>query len=182
VLCLALAPARVEDSARAGRGASVERGQRITLEEALALALPGCEIERQVVYLTDEQKKQAAELAGVPVESGIVRPYRGTKDGKLAGTVYFDAHKVRTLRETLLVLVDPAGKVARVELVAFGEPDEYAPRARWFAQFAGRALDDELQLDRGIRGITGATLSARAATAAVRRVLALHAVLDPRPK
>ncbi|MDH3816392.1 MAG: hypothetical protein OEV48_17995 [Acidobacteriota bacterium] len=37
-------------------------------------------------------------------------------------------------------------------------------------------MDDELALKRDIRPVTGATLTARATTEAVRRVLAIHAV------
>jgi hypothetical protein len=151
----------------------------LTLEEALKLALPDCEIERATAYLTDDQKKKADELAGEALESSVVRPYIGRKDGKLVGTVYFDTHKVRTLRETILVLVDKDQKVARIELLAFGEPDEYAPKPEWYGQFVGKALDDELNLKRGIRNIGGASLTARATTSAVRRVLAAHKVLNP---
>ena len=151
----------------------------ITLEEALKLALPDCQVERATVYLTDDQKKRADELAGEPLDSAIVRPYIGRKDGVLVGTVYFDSHRVRTLRETILVLVDTDQKVARIELLAFGEPDEYAPKADWYGQFIGKQLDDELNLKRGIRNIAGASLTARATTSAVRRVLAAHKVLNP---
>ncbi len=154
----------------------------LTLDEALKLALPECTLEKRVVYLTKEQLARVALLAGCESDSAIARPYIGTKDGKLVGTVYVDAHKVRTSKETLLVLVAPDGKVARIELLAFGEPEEYAPKAEWYAQFVGKVLDDELELRRGLRGIAGASLSARATTNAVRRMLALHKVLGEVPK
>jgi hypothetical protein len=153
----------------------------LTPDEALKLALPGCVIERSTVYLTDEQKARVEKLAGSALESAIVYPYVGKKDGTLVGTVYFETHRVRTLRETLLVLVDRDSKVGRIELLAFGEPDEYAPKGEWYAQFVGKPLDDELALKRSIRGIAGASLTARATTDAVRRVLALHQTLDPKP-
>lgn len=149
----------------------------LKLEEALALAFEGCEIEKRVVYLTDDQRAAAAKLAGVEVESKIVRPYVATKDGKLVGVAYVDVHRVRSLKESVMVVVDPNGKIARVELLSFAEPLEYAPKAQWWGQFVGKGLDDELALKRGVRGITGATLSARAAVDAARRVLALHQVL-----
>lgn len=150
----------------------------LTLEEALALAFEGCELEKQVVYLTDEQRAAAAKLAGVDVESKIVRPYVATKGGKLVGVAYVDVHRVRSLKESVLVVVDPKGKIARIELLSFAEPLEYAPKAQWWGQFVGKGLDDELALKRGVRGISGATLSARAAVDAARRVLALHQVLE----
>jgi hypothetical protein len=84
---------------------------------------------------------------------------------------------VRTLEETVMVVVDPDGRVARVEVIAFDEPPDYLPRAEWYRQFDGRPLDAELDLERAIRPVTGATLTAVATTAAARRVLALHRAL-----
>ena len=80
-----------------------------------------------------------------------------------------------------MVLVDATGAIARIEVMSFGEPEEYLPRPHWYAQFSGRKLDDELSLKRGVRPISGATLTARATTEAARRVLALHRVLRRRP-
>jgi len=153
----------------------------LTLEEALALCFPGATIERGTAYLTESQLARAKELAREPVESAIVHPYRALRDGVLVGTAWVDVHRVRSLRETLFVAVGSDQRVLRVELLAFAEPQEYIPRGSWYEQFRGRALDDELDLRRGIRGVTGATLTARATTAAVRRVLALQRVLDGAP-
>lgn len=150
----------------------------LTLEEALALCFEGCEIAKEVVYLTDEQRAAAIKLARVELDAKIARPYVATKDGKRVGVAYVDVHRVRSLKESVLVVVDPKGKLARVELLSFAEPLEYVPKAQWWGQFVGRPLDDELALKRGVRGITGATLSARAAVDAARRVLALHKVLE----
>jgi hypothetical protein len=149
----------------------------LTLEEALALAFPGCKVEPRTVYLDDDQLARARELSGVEVASSMVRPYVARCDGRVAGAAYFDAHRVRTLPETLMVVVSADGTLERVEVLAFREPEDYIPRATWYAQFEGERLDEELSLRRGIRGVTGATLTARATTDAVRRVLALHRVL-----
>lgn len=151
----------------------------LTVEEALELVFPKAEVKRGRVYLTAEQKKRASKLAKVPIEQGIVRPYvaRDAK-GKLLGTAYLDVHRVRTLKETLLIVVDPEQRVRRIEILSFGEPLDYLPRGNWYAQFTGKRLDDKLTLKGGIRGVTGATLTARATTEAVRRVLALHQVLN----
>ena len=78
-----------------------------------------------------------------------------------------------------MVVVDPAGAIRRIEVLSFDEPEEYLPRPGWYAQFPGKPLDDELSLKRGIRPITGATLTARVTTDAARRCLALHRVLHP---
>ncbi len=146
-------------------------------DEALALAFPGCKVEKDTVFLSADQQKKAGALAGEPIESALVHPYRAVCDGKPGGTAYFDTHRVRTLPETLLVVVGPDGAVRRIEVVSFYEPEDYLPRAAWYGQFVGKPLRDGLRIKQDIRNIAGATLTARATTAAVRRVLALHKVL-----
>jgi hypothetical protein len=163
-----------------GAGAVPPAAARVFLsvDEALELAFPGCSVERDNAFLTEAQVARASELAGEEVESALAYPYRATCDGEPAGTAYFDTHRVRTLPETLMVVVDPEGEVERIEILSFKEPPEYIPREIWYDQFTGRELDPELQLKRGIRHVTGATLTAQATTSAVRRVLAIHRVLQ----
>ena len=153
----------------------------LTQAQALSLAFPeGSKVERKTVFLTDEQLAKAKTLAGpdVDVHGALVVRYVGTDPaGKPIGTAYFDTHRVRTVDETLMVVVDPSGRASRVEILDFDEPPEYLPKKGWLAQLLGRDLDDELRLKRGIRPITGASLSSKAATDAVRRILALHRVI-----
>jgi hypothetical protein len=140
----------------------------------------GADVERQTRFLTEAQVERAKTLAGsgVEIRSAMVTRYVGRRDGKVVGTAYFDTHRVRTLQETLMVLVGPTGEILALELLSFDEPEDYRPRDAWYEQFTGRSLDSELALKRGIHGITGATLSAESATDAVRRTLAIVAVLQ----
>jgi len=149
----------------------------LTVQEALELAFPGAEITERTVYLSEEQLGRAEELAGVEIPSALVRAHVARRDGELVGTAYFDAHRVRTLPETLMIVVDPDGRVERVEVLSFDEPEDYLPREVWYDQLLERPLDEELHLGRGIRPVTGATLTARATTQATRRALAVHRVL-----
>lgn len=150
----------------------------LSLEEALSLAFPGASIERATTYLTGAQVAEAEAASGQTPGSALVVRYLATRDGRRLGTAYLDTHRVRTLPETVLVVVTPAGAVARVEVLSFAEPEEYMPREGWYRLFDGRALDEELAVKRGIRPVTGATLTVAATTAAVRRVLALHRVIE----
>jgi hypothetical protein len=111
------------------------------------------------------------------VPSALVNYYAASRGGQPAGTAWFDTHRVRTLPETLMIVVDPQGRVGRIEVLSFREPQDYLPRGAWYEQFRGKALDANLQIKRDIRPVTGATLTARATTDAVRRVLALHQIL-----
>lgn len=149
----------------------------LTVGEALEMAFPECEIERRTVYLTEAQKSDAGKLARVELESAIVYPYVARKEGRIAGVVYFDSHIVRTLGETIMVAIDRNDRVSRVELLVFNEPPEYIPPDAWYRLFSGRQLDDRLAVNRGIRGILGATLTTRSTADAVRRMLAIHHVI-----
>lgn len=151
-----------------------------TVDEALSRSFPGCDVHRMTVFLTDEQMADAGSVAGLEVASGLVHPYVSSCEGRPNGTAYFDTHRVRTLPETLMIVVSPEGTVRQVEILVFDEPEEYIPRPIWYRQFLGETLDDDLLLGRGIDGVTGATLTARATTEAVRRVLALHSILQGR--
>ena len=157
------------------------RAQRLTQDQALGLAFPGAEIERRTVFLEPAQTARVAALAGrgVEVRASVVSYYVATRGGAPVGVAYFDAHRVRTLDEVLMIVVTPDARIARVETVSFREPPEYEAPAGWLRLFDDRELDDDLAQRRGIANITGATLTARAATWAVRRVLALHQVIDP---
>ncbi len=149
----------------------------MTQEAALAAAFPGKLPERRTAYLTEEQATALERLTGAPPPTRVIVYYVGAGADGAPAVAWFDTHLVRTLPETVMILSDAGAKVLRVDVLTFEEPIEYLPRPRWFEQFQGRALDDSLAPGRGIPAVTGATLSSRAVTGAVRRCLALHAVL-----
>jgi len=152
----------------------------LSVEEALRLAFPRAEVERETVFLTDAEVAAAAKAAGRPVDRALVVRYVARRDGARIGTAYVDVHRVRTLQESLFVVVSADAKLERVEVLSFDEPPDYVPRKTWYEQFDGRGLDDDLRLDGGIRAVSGATLTAGATTAAARRVLAVHRVIEDR--
>lgn len=154
----------------------------LTQEEALELAFPApAEVERRTAFLSEDQLARARSLAGsdVEIDQGVVTHYVGRVDGVVTGTAYFDVHRVRTKNEVVMVVVDPDDTVRRVDVVKFTEPTEYLAPQPWIDQFDGRALEEALSVRGDIHNLTGATLTARAMTRAVRRVLAFHAVIDP---
>lgn len=147
-------------------------------DEALALAFPQAEkVDQRSFFLTDEQAQQVATLAAAPVESKLATFYIGQKNGTVTGYAFIDTHIVRTQPETFLIVLSPTGGIEKVFVLAFYEPEEYLPTERWLRQFDRQVLSPELQLRQKIHGIAGATLTARAVTSGVRRVLALFQVL-----
>jgi Na+-translocating ferredoxin:NAD+ oxidoreductase RnfG subunit len=146
----------------------------MTVERALQTVFPPPQrTERRTLYLDDERVRRAEDASGVRVEARVVSYYVGESDGRVSGYAYLDTHLVRTLPETVMVVVAPEGALLRIDVLSFDEPEDYLPTSRWLQQFEGRSLQD-LGAGRGIRTLTGATLSSRAVTQAARRVLALH--------
>ena len=158
--------------------ASLCFAKTITKEEALKAAYPGAEIRSEMLFLTDTEKKEAEKNSGGTLTTQLVARFDAMQNGKLVGRAYLDTHTVRTKKETLLVMLNGDGTLKRVEVVAFLEPPEYMPGDRWYRQFDGKQLDENLKLDRDIHAVTGATLTARATTDAVRRIMAVDAVLQ----
>lgn len=151
-----------------------------TRREALETAYPGAEIRAERVFLSAAEKDAAQRLSGEEISSSLVARYVARREGRVIGRAYVDTHVVRTKKESLLICLDAEGAVRRIEVTAFLEPPEYLASAPWYAQFAGRKLNDDLRMSRGIRPIAGATLTAQAATDAVRRALAIDRALRER--
>ena len=152
-------------------------GAPITRAEALALAFPDAEIAAERVFLTVDQVREVEARSGEAMASGLIARYVATRDGVVVGRAYVDTHVVRTKKESLLIALDADGTVWRIDVTAFLEPPEYVAPEVWMKQYTTRTLTSELDLQRAIRPLAGATLTARATNGAVRRVLAIDAVL-----
>jgi hypothetical protein len=138
----------------------------LTRSQALELAFPkDAKVERKTSFLTDAQADAAKKKARAPLDSKVWTYYQAASStGAPLGWAYFETHPVRTMTETILVAIGPDGTVRFIEVLAFAEPER-------------RRLDDELALRRGLRGITGSTLTAEAVAQGARRVLAVHEVI-----
>ncbi len=153
-------------------------GQGISREEALRGVYPGAAIRAEQVFLTPAQQREAATRAGADAPSALVARYVATRDGQVVGRAYVDTHTVRTKKESLLISLDVAGQLKRIDVTAFLEPAEYRASEGWLRQYRDRRLDRDLTINRAIRPIAGATLTAQAINAAVRRVLVIDGVLQ----
>lgn len=151
---------------------------QITREEALEAVYPGATIRAEQVFLTPGQQKQVITQSDADVPSALIARYVATKDGATIGRAYVDTHVVRTKKESLLISLDGKGQVLRIDVTAFNEPPEYRASEPWLRQYRGKPLSDDLEVNRAIRPIAGATLTARETNKAVRRVLAVDAVLQ----
>jgi transcriptional regulator of nitric oxide reductase len=152
-------------------------------KEALALAFPESDrVDEKSLLLDDAQAQRVEELSRSRLESRLLRIYTGYRGEERLGYAFIDVHTVRTLPEAFMVVLTPAGVVRDVRLLAFHEPLEYMPSARWYQQFLNKDRTAPLRLGDDVHGIVGATLSSRAATEGVRRALALYQVVVVQPE
>lgn len=147
-----------------------------TREQALAEAFPGAAIERRSIVLDARQGAAVQKRARAKLETRVGGAYVAMRGDTLLGTAFFDTRNIRTMPGTFMIVIAPDSTVARVEMLAFHEPQDYRPPARWLAQFRGRPLSDRLWPKREIRSLSGASLTSQAVTESVRLALALYEV------
>jgi len=149
-------------------------------ESAIELAFPDADsVTTRTLTLSTADASDIASRAGVLIDSRLVRVYQAWSGGSISARGIINTHNVRSLPETLFVVVDPQHQVQAVHLLAFHEPVQYSATQKWFSQFEERGLDSDMAVRRGIAGIAGATMTSNAITAAVRRCLATLEVAFP---
>ncbi|MGH7726794.1 MAG: FMN-binding protein, partial [Candidatus Eiseniibacteriota bacterium] len=161
-------------------GPTAARGRVLLTRDAALAQVFGADakIESRSSYLTPDQVTTVERAAQARLASPRIVTYRATRGDSLLGTAYLDTHLVRTMNETILIAVSRSGRVAAVEVLAFNEPEDYLPPRRWLEKFDDRALSKDLRPGEAVPNLGGATLTARAVAAAVRRTLALHRTIE----
>jgi hypothetical protein len=145
--------------------------------EAMALAFgENATIETLSLFPDDQQTQKIQELAKTKLESGLFTFYVGKSGGKVLGYAAIESVTVRTKPETLLIVLSPEGELKQIVTLAFHEPPEYQPPENWFEQLYKRPLAD-MDFNKGIQGISGATLSTRANVNSTRKVLAIFEIM-----
>lgn len=163
-----------------GGAAPAVAGIYVTQSQALAEAFPGARVERRTFALTPDQARAVEGRARVRLPSRLITAYPAWRADTLAGTAFFESRTIRAMPGVFMVVVAPDTTIARIEVLAFHEPPDYRPPARWLDGFARRRLDDRLWPARDLRNLAGATLSARSVTESGRLALALYeTVLAP---
>jgi len=149
----------------------------LTEKAALARAFPGQAVERRILYLKPEQVKEIEKAARSKLPSAVVTVFVARSGENITGRAVLDTHVVRTMPESLLTVIEPDGRLRMALVLQFGEPPDYLPREGWLKTLEGKSLDDELSPGRGVRRVTGSTLTVQALTEALRRSLALERII-----
>jgi len=159
-------------------GAPLQAKVFASQNQALAEAFPDAtRIERSTRVLRADEVERIEALTRGEVESKIIVLHTAYQNDELLGHAHIDVHNVRTQPEAFMVVLAPSGVVRSVRVLAFHEPLDYLPTDRWYAQFEGKSKQDRLRVGNDVHGVVGATLSARAASDGVRRMLAYWEVL-----
>jgi Na+-translocating ferredoxin:NAD+ oxidoreductase RnfG subunit len=161
--------------------AAAARADRVylTVEQALANAFPhGVTTARKVVWITAEQAAEIERRAGSPLPRRVVQAYEARRGDSIVGYAFVDDVIGKTEPISYMVTITPDATVERLDLLVFRETHGYEiERASWRDGFRGERLDSDLRVGRDIDKITGATLSCRAVTEGVRRLLAVTEVV-----
>ncbi|MDD5461581.1 MAG: FMN-binding protein [Methylococcales bacterium] len=145
--------------------------------EAMELAFgKGAQVEQLPLFPDDNQAAKIQQDAKVKLDSGLFTFYIGKNQGKILGYAAIETNTVRTKPETLMIVLTPNGELRNVYTLAFHEPPEYQPSERWFEQLYKRPLA-EMDFNKGVDGISGATLSTRSALSSIRKVMSFYEVM-----
>ncbi|HEY7724010.1 MAG TPA: FMN-binding protein [Anaeromyxobacteraceae bacterium] len=129
---------------------------------ALRSAFPEAErFTSRDLLLGDDLAARIEKLSRARVRERLVTFYTAWKGEAVAGYAVIHSHVVRTKRETFTLAFEPDGRIRRITILAFLEPEEYRPGERWLRQFQGKGAGDRLAVGDDIAPITGATLTAR---------------------
>jgi hypothetical protein len=166
----------------------------VRLLPVVALAMPGS--VQATVYLTVDQAQSAmfprqrlvaafrqlqpGEIAAIKKASGVAPQSKQLQAWRAQDGGWFIVDRVIGKHEfiTYAVALTRDGAVRSVEILDYRETYGGEIRnANWRQQFVGKRFGSQLQLDKDIKNISGATLSSRHVTDGVRRLLATWQVV-----
>jgi len=142
------------------------------------------QITSMALSLRPSELDSVRTIAGRPFGSDTLHLLAAMNEGKVVGYAVIDNVRGKDMPITYCVVVDEKLSVHRIDILAYRESFGGEIRNEsWLRQFFGKRPGDELRPGKEIRSITGATISARAVTLGVRKVLSvLHVVQKRLPR
>jgi Na+-translocating ferredoxin:NAD+ oxidoreductase RnfG subunit len=121
-----------------------------------------------VFYQTGSKSEQV-------VEENEYTFYFGLKDGERIGMAMIEVQPGKWGPVEFIIAVDMDGEVKDVAVMSYQEIRGRPIKKRSFLdQYIGKTAQDRLKVGRDIHGISGATISSRCATFAVKKVLVMY--------
>ena len=150
-------------------GNASEAGRYVDADEYVADAFPGGTPAASTLWLTGDLRKSIEQTLGHKFAALRVRYWRA---GNTTAWILDEIGKELPITIGVTVCDDA---IADVRVLEFRESRGWEVRYPFFTdQFRDARLNDAGRLDRGIDGITGATLSVRAVERVAKVALLLH--------
>jgi Na+-translocating ferredoxin:NAD+ oxidoreductase RnfG subunit len=147
----------------------------LTKEEALRVALPKAQtIRTEQVQLTPDQRQRVRHKVDQPVDDDTFIFHVGTRNNQINGYAYITDKKGRHRPITFVVGLKLDCSVQEVAIMIFREPRGYEVKEkRFLRQYHNKTIDDPIEVQRDIKNISGATISAHSVSAGVREAVAI---------
>ena len=143
--------------------------------DAMKNAYPNStEIVKKNIVLSKQNASTIAKEAKTKLPSKIFRVFKAYKNEELLAYGILLSKKVRSKNAVVLYIISKDSLLKSIEIIAFNEPAEYIPSARWNSQFKDIPTITMLRTSKEIANITGATLSAKSITDGSRLAFAFY--------
>ena len=101
--------------------------------------------------------------------------YFALKDGKKTGVAIFDSEPGKWGPVEFIIAMELGGAVSRVEVLSYQEKrGQPIARHSYMSQYEGKTSKSALEIGKDITGVSGATISSRCATFAVKKAVVLY--------
>ena len=147
----------------------------LTKEEALRVALPKAQTVRaEQIQLTPDQRQRVRHKVDQPIDDDTFIFHVGKRNDQIDGYAYITDKKGRHRPITFVVGLKPDCSVREVAIMIYREPRGYEVKAkRFLRQYHNKTIDDPIEVQRDIKNISGATISAHSVSAGVREAVAI---------
>ena len=150
----------------------------LSIAAAQQALFPGARFVEHPLALSDAQRKAIARAAGAPGYDKVQRVWEARSGDRRAGWFMLDRVMGKHEFITYALALAPDGTVRGIEILEYRETYGGEIRnANWRRQFVGKRPGSQLQLDKDIKNISGATLSSRHVTEGVKRLLITYQML-----
>jgi len=158
--------------------ATAHAAQFLTVEQAQRGFFPDADsFQEKKLELSGEQFAQIEVRSRTRMRLKRYRIWEAFAHGQRMGVVIVDEVYGKHEFITYAMAIDSSGKIVGVEILTYRESYGGEVRnAQWRGQFVGKKAGDQLELDKDVRNISGATLSCQHVTEGIRRNLALYHV------
>ncbi|HEO64312.1 MAG TPA: FMN-binding protein, partial [Spirochaetes bacterium] len=147
-------------------------------DQALKIAFPKTSsVKKKVVWFEEADIPKIEKLARQKLRLKRIALYIGKKNDKITGYAIIDNVIGKKEYITYMLVINPKGRIQRVEILAYRESQgSEITNKGWRGQFKEKDIQDPIRLRQDITNISGATLSCRAITKGVRKLLAIFEV------